>query len=293
MSHRVRPDGRGKDLHDAGSRRSQTARSRGDGRAPRWTTPSSRASSPAACSASSASKARTRRLDVNAGDAETALTPARGPRSEVEFTVKCSYLEIYNETVADLLAEPGSASQPNTRSHDKKGVFVEGLIEASVTSAEDLHDLFTRGSIQQTRGDDGDEPRVERAHAVFTLSHESRRRPYPRRAAEVRRCSIGGPRRIGAPEIHRVRAGCRLKEASAINKSLSALGNVIKALVDVADGKDRHARTEILSSRFCSRRRSADARDAPCSRACLLRRGTARGDVVDARSSRSARNSSR
>jgi hypothetical protein len=30
------------------------------------------------------------------------------------------------------------------------------------------------------------------------------------------------------------------KEASAINKSLSALGNVIKALVDVADGKDRH-----------------------------------------------------
>ena len=35
-------------------------------------------------------------------------------------------------------------------------------------------------------------------------------------------------------------AGARLKEASAINKSLSALGNVIKALVDVADGKDRH-----------------------------------------------------
>ena len=30
------------------------------------------------------------------------------------------------------------------------------------------------------------------------------------------------------------------KEASAINKSLSALGNVIKALVDLADGKDRN-----------------------------------------------------
>ena len=34
--------------------------------------------------------------------------------------------------------------------------------------------------------------------------------------------------------------GARLKEASAINKSLSALGNVIKALVDVAEGKERH-----------------------------------------------------
>ena len=34
--------------------------------------------------------------------------------------------------------------------------------------------------------------------------------------------------------------GARLKEASAINKSLSALGNVIKSLVDVANGRERH-----------------------------------------------------
>lgn len=35
-------------------------------------------------------------------------------------------------------------------------------------------------------------------------------------------------------------AGARLKEAGNINKSLSALGNVIRALVDIADGKPRH-----------------------------------------------------
>lgn len=34
--------------------------------------------------------------------------------------------------------------------------------------------------------------------------------------------------------------GVRLKEAGSINKSLSALGNVIHALVDVANGKSRH-----------------------------------------------------
>ncbi len=34
--------------------------------------------------------------------------------------------------------------------------------------------------------------------------------------------------------------GTRLKEAGSINKSLSALGNVIMALVDVANGKQRH-----------------------------------------------------
>lgn len=35
-------------------------------------------------------------------------------------------------------------------------------------------------------------------------------------------------------------AGLRLKEAGSINKSLSALGNVIMALVDIANGKSRH-----------------------------------------------------
>jgi hypothetical protein len=42
-------------------------------------------------------------------------------------------LEIYNETVADLLAEPGSGGvAPNIREHDKKGVFVEGLTEVGL-----------------------------------------------------------------------------------------------------------------------------------------------------------------
>ena len=180
-------------------------------------------------------------LDVNAGNAETALTPARGPRSEVEFTVKCSYLEIYNETVADLLAEPGSASQPNIREHDKKGVFVEGLIEASVTSAEETYDLFTRGSIHRRVGMTELNRESSRSHAVFTLSLESRRRPYPgaalqKRSALLHLVDLAGSERQRSTES----AGVRLKEASAINKSLSALGNVIKALVDVADGKDRH-----------------------------------------------------
>ena len=35
-------------------------------------------------------------------------------------------------------------------------------------------------------------------------------------------------------------AGLRLKEAGSINRSLSALGNVIMALVDIANGKSRH-----------------------------------------------------
>ena len=215
-------------------------------------------------------------LDVNAGNAETALTPARGPRSEVEFTVKCSYLEIYNETVADLLAEPGSASQPNIREHDKKGVFVEGLIEASVTSAEETYDLFTRGSIHRRVGMTEMNRESSRSHAVFTLSLESRRRPYPgaalqKRSALLHLVDLAGSERQRSTES----AGVRLKEASAINKSLSALGNVIKALVDVADGKDRHVPYRDSKLTFLLKGRSTDARDAPtCVRVCRTARET-------------------
>ena len=47
---------------------------------------------------------------------------------------------------------------------------------------------------------------------------------------------LAGSERIAKSEA----TGARLKEACAINKSLSALGNVIHALVDVAKGLERH-----------------------------------------------------
>ena len=70
-----------------------------------------------------------------ATSARPAVAAPPAPQAEVEFTVKCSYLEIYNETVADLLAEPGSAVQPEIREDKKKGMFVENLTEETVTSA--------------------------------------------------------------------------------------------------------------------------------------------------------------
>lgn len=162
-------------------------------------------------------------------------------KPELEFTVKCSYLEIYNETMADLLSDPGSAVQPNIREHDKKGVFVEGLTEASVQSAEETYDLFQRGSHNRRVGITEMNRESSRSHAVFTVNLESRRRAFAgaalqKRSALLHLVDLAGSERQKSTES----AGVRLKEASAINKSLSALGNVIKALVDVSDGKDRH-----------------------------------------------------
>ena len=78
-----------------------------------------------------------------------------------------------------------------------------------------------------------------RSHAVFTVSIQSKEKK-------------GGIANIKVSRLHLVdlagserqkdtrTEGVRLKEAGNINRSLSALGNVIMALVDIAHGKTRH-----------------------------------------------------
>lgn len=78
-----------------------------------------------------------------------------------------------------------------------------------------------------------------RSHAVFTVSIQSKEKK-------------GGISNIKVSRLHLVdlagserqkdtrTEGVRLKEAGSINRSLSALGNVIMALVDIAHGKTRH-----------------------------------------------------
>jgi hypothetical protein len=61
----------------------------------------------------------------------------------VDYLVKASYLEIYNEQIMDLL-EPSSFNL-TIREDTKKGIYVEGLIEEIATSASDMLDIIKRG----------------------------------------------------------------------------------------------------------------------------------------------------
>lgn len=56
--------------------------------------------------------------------------------SELFFLIKCSYLEIYNEQIMDLL-EPSSVNL-HVREDIKKGVYVEGLQEELVNTYKDM-----------------------------------------------------------------------------------------------------------------------------------------------------------
>jgi len=159
-------------------------------------------------------------------------------QTHVEFLIRCSYLEIYNEQIQDLL-DP-SAANLHVREDIKKGVYVEGLIEEAVTNSKDMFDLIARGARNRHVGSTSMNKESSRSHSVLTTVIESKSMEeggvWNIKTSRFHIIDLAGSERSKYTNA----VGERLKEAGMINKSLSALGNVINSLVDVSEGKSRH-----------------------------------------------------
>lgn len=162
--------------------------------------------------------------------------------SAAQHTFSCSFLEIYNERVYDLL-DGGSAKDSaglQLRENGRKGVFVEGLIESVVTNAKTAAELMTLGAQNRRVGQTAMNRESSRSHSVFILQIQSKvitpEGITKTRSSRFNLVDLAGSERQRNTEA----AGERLKEAGSINKSLSALGNVIMGLVEQSAGKHRH-----------------------------------------------------
>lgn len=162
----------------------------------------------------------------------------------IKFTITASYLEIYNETLIDLLSgfdAPGkqirspSAAQANSTSQskltireDSKGqISVVGLSHFEVDSPERCYLLLKAGAEKRTVGATKMNIESSRSHAVFTLSITKRSIDKGMvRTSRLHLVDLAGSERQKGTGA----TGIRLREAGGINKSLSALGNVINAL---------------------------------------------------------------
>jgi centromeric protein E len=130
-------------------------------------------------------------------------TPSR------EYLLRCSYLEIYNETINDLLAPPTSSiSQPVQIQGSGSNVWLSPLREEVVTSLKSVRAVLERGeSSRRTASTDWNE-RSSRSHSVFRVVIESRERgtgqgdrsqtPSGRMTPGFRPPTPGGPRLQGA-----------------------------------------------------------------------------------------------
>ena len=151
------------------------------------------------------------------------------------FLVRCSYMEIYNEEIRDLLHY-----DPTSRLELKEGkdqtVFVKGITMATVASLADMTRIMETGGRHRTTKETMMNERSSRSHAIFTVFLEMSEEIEGRtviKAGKLNLVDLAGSERQNKTQA----AGERLREAIEINLSLSALGNVITALVD---GKSAH-----------------------------------------------------
>ena len=153
-----------------------------------------------------------------------------------EFKILMSYLEIYNENIRDLLISSGERTL-ELREDAAKGMTVAGLTEVIATSVEEVMTLLRIGNRKRTTEATDVNETSSRSHAILQVVVEStsdRCAPETQVAtAKLSLIDLAGSER-GSSTGNK---GARMLEGAAINKSLLALGNCIKALAHAKSGE--------------------------------------------------------
>ncbi|KAJ1426240.1 kinesin-like protein, partial [Ochromonadaceae sp. CCMP2298] len=147
-----------------------------------------------------------------------------------QYLVRASYLEIYNEEIRDLLSKDPKTSLELKENIDS-GVYVKDLTSFVVKNVAEIDHVMQAGKKNRSTGATLMNMTSSRSHSIFTIvveCGESDARGDHIRVGKLNLVDLAGSERQSKTGA----TGDRLKEANKINLSLTALGNVITALVD-------------------------------------------------------------
>ncbi|XP_032987435.1 kinesin-like protein KIF9 isoform X7 [Rhinolophus ferrumequinum] len=150
------------------------------------------------------------------------------------ITVRVSYLEIYNESLFDLLSTlpyVGPSVTPMTIVENPQGVFVKGLSVHLTSQEEDAFSLLFEGETNRIIASHTMNKNSSRSHSIFTIYVEAHSRTLSDEkyiTSKINLVDLAGSERLGKSGSE----GRVLKEATYINKSLSFLEQAIIALGD-------------------------------------------------------------
>ncbi|PWY91113.1 kinesin-domain-containing protein [Aspergillus heteromorphus CBS 117.55] len=146
--------------------------------------------------------------------------------------ISLSYLEIYNETIRDLLVPGGSKGGLMLREDSNKSVSVSGLSSHHPQNVSQVMDMIMRGNECRTMSPTEANATSSRSHAVLQINIAQKDRNAdvnePHTMATLSIIDLAGSERASATKNR----GERLFEGANINKSLLALGSCINALCD-------------------------------------------------------------
>lgn len=151
---------------------------------------------------------------------------------EEEYTFKVQLLEIYNDTIRDLLLDGEDPTPLKIVSSKGTGSNVPGATQVQVCTADDVHTVLHIGSQNRAVGQTKMNDRSSRSHQVLTImveGHNNGAKTLSRGCLHL--IDLAGSERISKSGAE----GQRLLEAQHINKSLTALGCVMQALAQKRD----------------------------------------------------------
>lgn len=150
----------------------------------------------------------------------------------IDWLLRVSYMEIYMEQIRDLL-KPTNSNLP-IHEEKGKGVYVKGLTDVYVQSAEEVYGIMRIGSDARKVASTNMNQESSRSHSIFVINVEQENRETKsKKSGTLFLVDLAGSEKVGKTGA----SGQTLEEAKKINKSLSALGMVINALTD---GKSTH-----------------------------------------------------
>ena len=158
-----------------------------------------------------------------------------------KYQVQFSMLEIYNEKVQDLLIQDASQKPSGglkVRETPSGAVYVQGLTKYPVDCYEMIDKKMNEGYDNRSIGATQMNQTSSRAHTIITIEFKQL---YVEDGRKIEKFSVinlvdlAGSEKAGQTGA----TGQRLKEGSAINKSLTVLGTCISVLADKAMGKEK------------------------------------------------------
>ena len=170
----------------------------------------------------------------------TRLFQELGGKIDYDSKVSISYLEIYNETIFDLLSPLPANEQKgeiNFQEDARGNVVVKGLTKHTVANEEEAFNLLFEGESNRTVSEHQLNKASTRSHCIFTISIEMKSKVESSEkvlTSKLNFVDLAGSERVKETGS----SGIALKEAAYINKSLTFLEQVVVALTDKTRRKE-------------------------------------------------------
>ncbi|PKU42397.1 kinesin-like protein kifc3 isoform x1 [Limosa lapponica baueri] len=165
---------------------------------------------------------------INQRALQLLFSEVRGKAADWDYAISVSAAEIYNEALRDLLVKEPQEKLEIKLCPDGSGqLYVPGLTEFRVQSVEDINKVFEFGHVNRATECTNLNEHSSRSHALLIVTIRGLDRSTGlRTTGKLNLVDLAGSERVGRSGAE----GSRLREAQHINKSLSALGDVIYAL---------------------------------------------------------------